>query len=184
MHSLKTTPALSFVAKSPGKADLETDFALFWQDSIWGEQTDGIAFGECKSYGTFETRDFERMRYIAATFPGAVLVFATLRKTLTAKEVRAITRLARAGRKRWKSERPVNPVLILTGNELLSFEGPPYCWKNLGFDKKFDRVRGLLSVCDATQQIYLKLPSWETEWHDRRLRRSRGTKVPFQAIQP
>jgi len=184
MHSLITTPALSFTAKAPGKNDLEADFALFWQDSIWGEQMDGIAFGECKTYGKFEKKDFDRMRYLGETFPGAILVFATLREKLTPREVKALSRIARAGRKRWKSQRPINPVLVLTGNELLGFEGPPYCWKTLGLDKKFDRVRGLLSVCDATQQIYLKLPSWETEWHDKWVRRASRNKSSFQVNHP
>jgi len=166
LSTLLTTPTLSFTAKSPNKENIEADFAMFWQDSIFGEKRDGLLFGESKTYGQFLKKDFDRMRYLATSFPGAVIVFSTLRKTLTPKEIRGITSIAKAGRKFWKSERPINPVLILTGNELFSFQGPPYCWDD-GIKKRFDRVRGLISICDATQQIYLNLPPWGKDWHDK-----------------
>jgi hypothetical protein len=163
---MRTTPVVSFKAQSPNKKDLEADFALLWQESLYGERKDGILFGECKTYGLFKDKDFERMRYLAKSFPGAVLAFSTLRKALTLNEIAAITRIVKAGRKHWKAERPINPILILTGNELLNWQGPPYCWEPAQ-KNKFDRVRGLLGVCNATQQIYLNLPSWETEWHEK-----------------
>jgi len=168
LTTLLTTPTLSFTAKAADKKDIEADFALFWQDSIYGEKKDGILFGESKTYDQFIKKDFDRMRYLAKSFPGAVIVFSTLRKTLTPAEIRGITSIANAGRKFWKSERPINPVLILTGNELLSFYGPPYCWEDAGIKNKFNHLRGLISICDATQQIYLNLPSWEMEWRDKR----------------
>ena len=165
-HSLSSqaTSAFSFTAKRADQVDLEADFALFWRESAYGKQSDELIFGECKTYGPFEFKDCERMRSLASEFPGAVLVFATLRKSLTAKEVRAIGRIAKTGRAYWKAERPINPVLVLTGRELLSDIGPPYCWKDGDGDTKFDRVSGLLAICDATQQLYLDLPSWEEEW--------------------
>ncbi|MGA9061264.1 MAG: hypothetical protein WB341_06310 [Terracidiphilus sp.] len=185
LHTMLITPAMSFTAKAPGKKDVEADFALFWQDSIFGERKDGVAFGECETYGEFQNKDLKRMRYLASTFPGAVLVFATLRKQLTPREVKAITRIARAGRKQWKNDRPINPVLILTGHELLSFFGPPQCWEEARLKNKFDRVRGLLSTCDATQQIHLGLPSWEAEWHQHReKRRMKRAKKLLEKEQP
>jgi hypothetical protein len=42
--------------------------------------------------------------------------------------------------------------------------GPPYCWEDPGVRKKFDRADGLFEVCDATQQIHLKFPSWHDDW--------------------
>ena len=153
--TMRTTPAMGFKAEAPGKKNIEADVAMLWQESIFGEQIDGILFGECKTYGVFEERDFDRMRYLAETFPGAVLVFSTLRKELTTKEVVGIKRIARAGRKYWKPERSINPVLILTGTELLAWAGPPHCW-DLSFQERFSRVHGLLDICDATQQIYLE----------------------------
>ncbi|HMG72806.1 MAG TPA: hypothetical protein VK582_04840 [Pyrinomonadaceae bacterium] len=120
MNTMRTTPVVSFTAEAPHDKRLEADFASFWQESLYGEKKDGVMFGECKTYGRFERRDFDRMQYIAKTFPGAVLVFSTLRKSLTPKEVASLTRITKAGRKRWKTERPINPVLILTGTELLN----------------------------------------------------------------
>ena len=169
--TLRTTSAPSFAAEGPDKKSLEADFMLFWEESIYGERQDGLVFGECKTYGKFVEKDFERMRYLAKTFPGAVLAFCTLRKSITKKEIAQITRIAKVGRKYWKAERPLNPVMILTGNELLTYPGPPYCWED-SVKQKFDRMRpGLLSIADATQQIYLGLQSWQTEWHEKWERR-------------
>jgi len=39
-----------------------------------------------------------------------------------------------------------------------------------------------MNLCDATQQIYLKLPSWHTDWHEnwegRRKRRQAAAAQP------
>jgi hypothetical protein len=160
---MRTTSVVSFTAEAPSRRHLEADFAALWQESRYGEKSEGVLFGECKTYGKFEKRDFDRMQYIGETFPGAVLVFSTLRKTLTRQEIAGIARVARAGRRYWKPERPINPVLVLTGTELLSYAGPPYCWEE-SIQNQHKRVSSLLSLCDASQQIYLGLPSWETEW--------------------
>ena len=177
MHSIQISPALSFTAEAPDKKNLEADFAAFWRENRYGEIRDGLLFAECKTYGKFGKKDFERMAYLAKTFPGAVLVFCTLRKSLTVQEIAGITRIAKKGRKHWKAERPINPVLILTGTELLSQTGPPYCWEDAGVKQKFNHIHGLLEVCDATQQLYLKLPSWQDEWHKKWDKRSERMKA-------
>jgi hypothetical protein len=172
---LRTTSVPSFVASSPGKADLETDFAIFWKEMVYGEENEGLMFGECKTYGLFETKDIERMRYLGNTFPGTVLVFSTLRDALTKKEVSALTRLAKAGRKYWKAERPINPILILTGSELLSFKRPPFCWEE-SQHQRFQHIYNLMSLCDATQQLYLGLPPLQEDWRKRWEQRSKSRK--------
>src|SRR5581483_7238292 len=118
------------------------------------------------------------MASIAKSFPGAVLAFCTLRATLTKDEIEEITRIAKRGRRYWKNERPINPVLILTGREILGEWGPPECWEALGLSKKFENVYTLLDVCNATQQIYLGLPSWHEYWHQEfeRKRQRRSNK--------
>ena len=158
------TSSFSFIAKGKGGPEIEADFGALWQEGMFGVITEGAIFGECKTFGEFEKQDIERMRKIAARFPGAVIAFCTLRKCLESGEIREITKIAKAGRKYWKSERPINPVLILTGNEILSMWGPPNCWEGMGLSKQFDRVYGLLDLCNATQQIYLKLPPWHQTW--------------------
>lgn len=163
LHQLKITPALSFEIEDQKGKPLEADFGILFRESLFGEVMEHVIFGECKTFGTFKQKDYKKMRVLAKLFPGAILVFSTLRNSLTDAEVKEISKLAKAGRKQWKSERPINPVLILTGNELIGMFGPPYCWEEKHGDK-YKRVRGLLDITDATQQIYLKLPSWREEW--------------------
>ena len=83
------------------------------------------------------------MRYLAQMFPGAILVFSMLRESLTKEEIAALTRLAKLGRKYWKSERPLNPVMILTGAELLTWKRPPLCW-NEELQRRFHNVYSLI----------------------------------------
>jgi len=162
---MRVTPVMSFSADAPGKKELEADFALFWQQTMFGEETSGLLFGECKSYGPFDKKDYDRMRSLAKMFPGAVLVFGTLRRTLSPAEKKEIGKIAKAGRKYWKSERPINAVLILTGTEMFADLAPPYCW-DTATKKRFEHMHGLMDFCDATQQLYLDLPSWRADWHE------------------
>jgi len=166
MSTMRITPALSFIAESAENKNIEADIAALWQESIHGVKQNGILFGECKTYNSFKKRDFDRIRYLAKNFPGSILVFSTLRKSLSTNEKVEITRIAKAGRKYWKADRPINPILILTGNELLHNSGPPYCWED-SVKKKFGRVVGIIELADATQQLYLNLPSWHKDWQER-----------------
>jgi len=181
--TMRTTPVLSFKAQGPDNKSLEADIASFWQDSIFGERKDGVLFAECKTYDRFSEKDFRRMRQLAKAFPGAILAFSTLRKSLTHQEIVGMTRVAKAGRKYWKSERPINPVLVLTGTELLNHLSPPYCWDE-SVKKRFNHIRGLLGLCDTTQQIYLNLPSWHTEWHEKWEKKRRSLLAKQAAQQP
>lgn len=159
MHSsFRSTAVQSFTATSPGRRKLEADFAMFWKESLFGDENEGLMFGECKTYGVFKPDDVEKMSYLGKTFPGSILVFSTLRDTLTPEEIARISRIAKAGRRHWKAERPINPVLILTGTELFHWQRPPYCWPEAIKDR-FKGSLGLLGLCDATQQIHLNLPS-------------------------
>jgi len=176
MSHLKISPCLSFVAQTPEGKKIEADFAAFWEDTDLWETKRGLIFGECKTYGMFSKRDVDRMALLARAFPGSVLAFCTLRRTLTRAEMSAISALARKGVKYGKGGSLRNPVLILTGSELLSFLGPPKCWKTLGLDKRFERTHTLMEVCDATQQIHLKLPPWHEQWDAQRQSRSRRRK--------
>lgn len=177
-HSLQTTPVMSFTAKHAASGKLlEADFGIMWQDTAFGETQDGILFAECKSYNKFEKKDFERMAVIAKEFPGAILAFCTLRKSLQSSEIKQMQRLTKAGMKYWKTERPINPVLILTGQELFDHFGAPHCWKDLAVPEWAKRVHSIIDLCNATQAIYLGLPHWQETWRKdlekRRKRRKR-----------
>lgn len=165
MHSLNITPTYSFEATDKNGSELEADFASLWQEHSYRGVLEGVLFGECKTFGVFKYKDFKRMRTIAKEFPGAVLTFCTLRSDLTPYEKKELIKIAKAGRKQFTSERPVNPILILTGNELFSDFGPPYCWDGKPYRKKFEHIFGLLEIANATQQIYLDLPPWQDEWY-------------------
>jgi hypothetical protein len=43
LSTIRTTPVLSFKAKSGKGKELEADFGLFWSESIYGHQEDGLA---------------------------------------------------------------------------------------------------------------------------------------------
>lgn len=153
--SFRATAVPSFTATSSGKGQIEADFAMFWREIFGGDETSGLLFGECKTYGLFESRDIERMRHLGNAFPGAVLVFATLRSALTPKEIRSLASLSKAGKRQRQAGRPYNPVLILTAAELLTWKRPPECWPEEQ-RKRFQHAYDILSLCDATQQIYLE----------------------------
>ncbi len=148
-----------FEATAPGQQRLAADLAMFWREGVEAGNAEGILFGACTSYQPFKPSDWRRMRHLAENFPGAILVFSTLRESLTPPEIAALSRLASFGRRYWLAGRPVNPVLILTGIELLNWKRAPDCWDEK-WREQFKLVRSLLVHCDASQQIYLGLPSW------------------------
>ncbi len=180
-HSLQTTPVMSFKAKhkTSGK-ELEADFGLMWQETVYGETQDGLLFAECKSYNKFERKDFDRMRTLAKQFPGAILAFCTLRKTLEPGEIKELKSITKAGMKRWKTERPINPVLILTGQELFSHIGAPYCWDGISIPGWAKNTHTLLNLCNATQSIYLSVPHWQETWgkeYEKKQKKTRSVPV-------
>lgn len=180
-----TTPILSFTA-SKGSRRLEADLGLLLRESKFGQSKTHLIFAECKSYNHFEKADIDRMRFIGSEFPGAILVFSTLRKSLTEKEKRMMRPLVNQGRRFWKAEHPFNPVLILTGTELFSHHEPPYCWRDLnGMYKRFADanylLRDLIQLCDATQQLYLDMKS-RFDWLRDRYSKRRKQKTRKRAI--
>ena len=179
-----TTPMFSFKAKK-GATEIETDLGLFFQESKNRECRIEQLFCECKTFNEFEARDAQRMRTIGAEFPGGFLVFVTLKKSLSAKEKRILAPIVNRGRRYWKNERPFNPVLILTGNELFADYGLDAVWRELGgvHAQRAQRLNyedRLLDLADATQEIYLGMPPWHV-WLRQRLRRKR---VPGPVVAP
>ena len=165
---LPTTPFLSFTAEK-GDEKIEADLALFLKETRLGRTTIETLFAECKTYDHFKRDDIDRMLALSKGFPGAILVFVTLRKDLTDAEKKLIRPFVNRGRKYWKAERPYNPVLILTGTELFAVFRPEQSWERAGgqhepWAAKFRRGHlSLLELCDATQQIYLGMKPWQ-QW--------------------
>jgi len=169
--SASTTPILSFNAVKDGK-ELESDLGILFKKSRFSETDEIIPiFAECKSLNNrFKKRDIERMVFIGEEFQGSVLVFATLRESLTPKEKQLITPLVQKYRKNWMKGKPRNQILILTATELFSDEDFPTSWELSG--KKYEKFAkngrwvDLNTLCDTTQQLYLDaIPFWD--WYDK-----------------
>jgi hypothetical protein len=91
-------PSFTLTSKSDNRVKSEADFAAFVRPGRFGLITDPLLiFGECKTFGSFELRDYRRMRTLAKSFPGAIICFCTLKKALTQAEKKRISALARQG---------------------------------------------------------------------------------------
>ena len=159
-----TTPMLSFIA-TKSNSSIEADLGLFYRESKYRETRTDLVFAECKTYNKFQRLDADRMLLIADHFPGAILVFATLRKSLEESERKILRRVANRGRRYWRADRPVNAVIVLTGNELLADKDPRQIWEQLGgvhaaHSRSWGDRRELVALSDDTQQIYLGMESW------------------------
>ncbi|MDO8566116.1 MAG: hypothetical protein Q7S04_02965 [Candidatus Moranbacteria bacterium] len=181
MH-LKTSVAFSFNFEKNGEK-LEADLGLLWLDSLFDNVSNNTLFAECKSYNNFEQGDIDRMALLVQNFPGAVIVFSTLKNELTVNEKKMIKKLAKKCRKYHKNNLPINPLLVLTSNELLSLHHPPYCWR--GNSKLTERekssIHSLYDICNASQKIYLDLPSWYSEWDEEWKKKSAVRKKKLNA---
>lgn len=172
-------PSFSLTKKTAALANSEADFGVFLKPGPFTNLTEPIlVFGECKSFGEFEARDYLRMETLAKLAPGAVLCFCTFRNELTKSEKIQIAKLARRGRKPFKTGQEINPVLILTKNELFGqFKMGRF---SDDYPDKFAKMgegafmRGdLREICDLTQQMCLGIESFY-EWRET----SRGKRKP------
>lgn len=174
-----TTTVLSFEAEK-GDLKLEADLGLFYREGSYYDRSTELIFCECKTYRCFVKKDIDTMRILAREFPGSILVFATLNDDLTAAEKKLIKPFVNSCNKYFERDRPKNPVMVLTANELCAHARPPYSWKDKGGKyKPFSenvQIHGLLDISQATQKIYLGIDSWsktwEKEWKRRAVKRA------------
>jgi hypothetical protein len=146
----------------------EIDFAFWYQRDflLEKEEEPALVFGEAKSFGaeSFKSEDAERLKNLAVKFPGAFLVFAVLKETLSDAEKDIIGELALWGRTPLADGRPQAPVIVLTGTELFSEWHIKQEWEKnedkRGQFAEFAALRfdNLWTLADLTQQIYLGLP--------------------------
>lgn len=73
---------------------------------------------ECKTFNNLEQIDIDRLKYIGNEIPNTVLVVATLKNEFTEDEKIMLSNLT--NHFRTKEGTTSNPVLLLTGNELIS----------------------------------------------------------------
>jgi hypothetical protein len=181
-HDNGITPLFSYTAKMDGK-ELEADLTCLYKPSTWRATRTQVVHAECKSFNSFKQNDISRMKMLAREFAGSTLIFATLKEKLSHAEIVAIKAMAQTHRNKRLRGKANSPVIVLTGTELFSSDGAPECWRDKGgaYDK-FSGSRGewsdLLTIADATQQLYLGLPSWvewsASEWEKKR---SRGKAI-------
>lgn len=163
-HGQGITPLFSYVAQKDGKT-LEADLTCLYKRFNWKESRADVVHAECKSFNYFEKRDVDRMKDLGEAFPEAILVFSTLNEFLEKREIKLIKSLALAERRKRLRGKRYNPVVVLTGIELFSTKGIRECWADRDglykqfHDHKFDYSE-LTALAEATQQLYLGLPSW------------------------
>lgn len=165
----------------------EADFILWNQrKQILGtDYPTEIVFGEAKSFGrdVFKADDISKMKLLAESFPGSILVFATMKEAeeLSQEESDRIKKLALWGREYDKERKQSrSPVIMLTGTELFTAHYLDFSWKEKGgrhkdlIEPAWVRTDNLRVLADLTQQLYLNLPSygkWRGEKWKKRVER-------------
>jgi hypothetical protein len=159
----------------PGGKESEADFIIWYQRKRMFENDypTQVIFGESKSFGenAFKEKDIERMKQLATTFPGAILVFATLKESteLSKAEIKLIKRVATWGREHDHERRQQRAhIIVLTGTELFAAHSLELTWKEKGgvhaqlVQHPTVNVKNLENLADFTQQLYLGLPSYHS----------------------
>ncbi|WP_434664744.1 hypothetical protein P5W99_29990 [Paraburkholderia sp. A3BS-1L] len=161
-----------------------------------------LIFGEAKSFrgenaeekraiaDAFEQEDVDRMKRLASRFPGAILVFATMKQAseLSAGEVARIAKLAEWGRTYIRERRQTRaPVIVLTGTELFASFSLSEAWKAVG-GQHAELASGILwrserlrELADMTQQLYLGMQPY-SEWRRERWERRRLVQERRRAV--
>ncbi|UJW85111.1 hypothetical protein [Devosia sp. SL43] len=134
-----------------------------------------LVLGEAKSFGreAVTQADIDGLMLVAATLPPAVLVMATLKEIedYTEEELRILTEFAKWGRRERINGVPRNPVMVLTGTELLTDHDLRSVWKRKGgkaaelAGPAYRMFRNPVELAELTQQLYLGLPDF---WEDLR----------------
>ena len=106
------TPLMSFKGRKD-ETELEADLALFFQASKFGASKTELIFAECKTFNEFKPSDADKMEKLGDAFPGAVLVFASLKDSLSEEEKAILCPLVNRFREYWK-KRPSNQSCVNT----------------------------------------------------------------------
>lgn len=167
----------------------EADFVLWSQRQavLGNDHPTEVVFGEAKSFGkdAFKADDVTKMKRLAESFPGCIIVFATLKEVedLSPGEIGCIKKLAHWGREYDKERRqPRAQVIMLTGTELFATDRLRMTWRNKGGKHKdliesgWARTDNLRTLADLTQQLYLAMPSYGTWLEEKWKKRSKRLK--------
>ena len=165
----------------------EVDFVAWRGDDRLGRDNrrpPQLIIGEAKSLAQGElitARDLTRLKSVAVKLPDAAVVISVLREDFTSVEKQLLENFVNWGRRVNVHGEPTNPVLLLTAHELTMDDLLSATWKDLGGAHArfadYEHTRTLLNVADATQQIYLELPSFHQvlrEYWDKRIARRKS----------
>lgn len=138
----------------------EVDLALIIQESHKESSPPDLIFCECKTYRNFTSEDAKRMIELGTEFPNSILTFATLNEELTENEKKEILKVVNQFRT-GVGHRPTNPVLILTGKELLptDFRGhfDEYDAEARPYHRHNDWIGNL---CEFSVKKHLDIKTW------------------------
>jgi hypothetical protein len=147
-----------------------------------------IILGEAKSVGKsqlIKADDLAKLKAVAAKLPGVIVVISVLRDHFLPSEKRILEPFVKWGRRLNNDREPTNPVVLLTSNKLMFDNFLSATWEDLGGEYKkfatYDHTRNMRSVADATQQIYLGLPSfaaWTRSVWEKRMKRLKEKAKP------
>lgn len=126
------------------------------------------------------------MKKVALDFPGAILVFATLKGELSNIEKRLLRPLVNDARRLYLAGNAYNPVLILTSHELYAHWSLHHSWEKAS-PKHKEFTRGpnpdydVLELCNSTHQLYLNMIS-QSDWirniiEEKNQKRSRSKNI-------
>ena len=162
--------------------DAEADFVALHARENWDTEIEpDLIIGEAKSLGEgnlIKAKDLSKLKEIGKKLPGAVLVISVMKPSFTQSEKDMLRSFVNWGRRKDAAGKPTNPVILLTANELFFEFDIPSTWKKLGgrFKHYSERsaIRDLPSFAEATQGIYLDLPSYyevcQEAWEKRQKR--------------
>jgi hypothetical protein len=209
-HDSNVTWSAGQVLELGPKDKIEADLILWYQRKVmFGNdyQTD-LIFGEAKSFrgenpeekraikDAFQAEDIERMKRLAIRFPGAVLVFSTMKHAseFSKDESDRITKLAEWGREYVRERQQTRaPVIVLTSTELFAPHSLRETWRTIGgkhaefANAGWTRLDNLRVLADLTQQLYLAMPAYgtwlEEKWEKKAAKRQQR-KAAIQAPPP
>ena len=155
----------------------EIDFAAWYRRGSFGggeREEPVLIIGEAKSFGknAISADDLAGLRQVAERFPNAILVVSSLRPiaNYSAAEIERLSELARWGRSGGSRGRPRNPLIVLTETELFSEHGIAHAWKKTGgraaklVEHAVVDLSDLYQLAEATQRLYLNLPSFHEDY--------------------
>lgn len=149
----------------------EADYvALHARERFDTDEPAQLVIGEAKSLGEGELikqKDLAKLKAIGDKLPGCAIAISVMRDDFTDVEKRLLKKFINWARKPDDDGQPSHPVLLFTGNELFFDFSISSTWKDIGgrhaMFADHNHTRTLAAFAEATQAIYLDLPSFQEE---------------------